>query len=193
MSRDSHRLLFIFLLTIPLLSMGQSRRELKKCIDTYRWRYVQNCVLPADTEDVKKAVAAWFYLDGWSYNSQTDSSVTFSKSMKYMNVDLNQSWEDAWLAHWYSPTRHKYNGIVTVRVGVHDVKHGKDISVVAYTRERWTGENVECLVPHVEPDLRDYLFAALNFEVAVWPQELGEAVDRYNSIQIYPDRRLALR
>ena len=192
MKKTLFRFLFLFLI-VPFFSSGQSRRELKKCIETYKWRYVQNCVFPADTAEMINAVAGWLYLDGWSYNAQTDSSVTFSKSMRYMNVDLNQSWEDEWLAHWYSPTRHRYNGIVTVRVGIHEAKYGKDLSVIAYTRERNGGENVECLVPHVEPELREFIFRALHFEVPIWPEELGAAVDQYNSAQLYPDKRLALR
>jgi hypothetical protein len=48
-------------------------------------------------------------------------------------------------------------------------------------------------MPSIEPLLRDYLFSALDFEVPIWPDELGKAVDRYNITQLYPYRKLALR
>lgn len=191
-----HKSLFktlLFLLLIPLLSQGQNRHELKKCIETYKWQYVQKCVFPADTADMKKAVAAWMYLNDFSYNGQTDSSVTFSRPISYGGVVMDIPWEEQWFYNKFKYLKHKTTGIVTVRVGFQKVKHGMDINVIAYTRDPRSTIYDECYMPVVEPLLREYLFEALDFEVPIWPEELDQAVERYNITQIYPDRKLALR
>ncbi|MFT4526790.1 MAG: hypothetical protein ACI9FU_002158 [Granulosicoccus sp.] len=183
----------LLLLLIPLLSQGQKRHELKKCIETYKWQYVQKCVFPADTSDMKKAVAGWMYLNDFSYNVQTDSSVTFSRPISYGGVVMDIPWEEQWFYNKFNYLKRRTTGIVTVRVGFQEVKHGMDISVIAYTRDPRSTIYDECYMPVVEPLLREYLFAALDFEVPIWPEELGQAVEDYNTSQIYPDRKLALR
>ena len=192
MQKSLLKTLFFFLF-IPLLSQGQNRHELKKCIETYKWQYVQKCVFPADTSDMKKAVAGWMYLNDFSYNAQTDSSVTFSRPISYGGVKMDIPWEERWFHEQFKYLKHKTTGVVTVRIGFHQVKHGMDISVIAYTRSRHDTIYNQCRMPSIEPQLREYLFAALDFQVPIWPEELGLAVEQYNTAQIYPDRKLALR
>ena len=180
-------------LLIPLFSNGQKRYELKKCIETYKWQYVQSCVFPADTAEMMKAVGAWMYLNDFSYNGKTDSSLTFSRPISYGGVVMDIPWEEQWFYNKFKYLKHKTTGIVTVRVGFQKVKHGMDISVIAYTRDPRSTIYDECYMPLVEPLMREYLFAALDFEVPIWPEELDAAVERYNTTQIYPDRKLALR
>lgn len=185
--------ILVILLLVPLFSNAQKRRELKKCIETYKWQYMQRCVFPADAAEMKKAVAGWMFLNDFSYNSQTDSSLTFSRPISYGDVLMDIPWEEQWFYEKFKYIKHKTTGIVTVRVGFHEVKHGMDISLIAYTRHPDSLVYDECYMPVVEPLLREYLFSALDFEVPIWPQALGEAVDQYNTTQIYPDRKLALR
>jgi hypothetical protein len=192
MTKRLLKIIFLFFL-IPFFSYGQKRRELKKCIETYKWQYVQSCVFPADTADMKKAVAAWMFLNDFSYNGQTDSSLTFSRPISYGGVLVDIPWEEQWFYDKFKYLKHKTTGIVTVRVGFYDVKHGMNFNFTAYTRNRNNSFYNECFMPSIEPLLRDYLFSALDFEVPIWPDELGKAVGRYNITQLYPDRKLALR
>ncbi len=191
--RKHLRYISILVVFLPLFTNGQKRQELKKCIETYKWQYIQQCVFPADTPDMKKAVAAWMYLNDFSYNGQTDSSITFSRPISYGGVVMDIPWEEQWFYHKFKYLKHKTTGIVTVRVGFHQVKNGMDISVIAYTRSRHDTIYDECHMPRIEPQLREYLFAALDFQVPIWPEELGLAVEKYNTAQIYTDRKLALK
>ena len=186
-------LVLIVLILLNLSAFSQSRVELKKCIDTYRSQYVQRCIIPAEDEEIRKGIASWMFINDFSFNAQTDSSVTFSRPISYGGVEIDIPWQEQWFCEKFQYQKHKYTGVVTVRVGIHEVKHGKDISVLAMVRKRGSNVYDECRMQHLEPELRDYLFSFLDFEVPIWPESLAEAVDRYNITQIYPDRKLSLR
>jgi hypothetical protein len=134
MNKSKH-FFILFVLIAPLFSVGQTRHDLKKCIQTYRDQFVEQQAIQTNEAALKKQIATYMILDDYDFMTQTDSSVTFSKYNDWgPEVYVEPTWEDAIFMNPYAYFNQTKLGLVTISIGWYYTDDGMDIWAESYFR-----------------------------------------------------------
>lgn len=188
---DMKKSVLLFLLVAPLISLGQKRAELTKCIKTYRSQYIKDLSLQTTEAKLKKQIATYMILDGYDFMTQTDSSITFSRYNEWgQEVYVEPTWEDAIFFDPYDYFNQTKLGLVNITVGWYYKEDGLDIWAESNFRSTAHSEPRTCVMFDLYGPLRNFLFRKLDSRKPDWPEELLIAIDQYNADRENPGRRI---
>ena len=179
------------LLLVGSVSFAQERAILKKCIKSYREQFVEERAIQTEAPDLKKMIATYMILDGFDFQGQTDTSITFSQYNEWgREVYVEPTWDDALFMDPYYYFNQTKLGLVTITIGWYHTKEGMDIWAESNFRAKAYSDPRTCVMFNLYKPLRNYLFRNLDGRQPDWPEELLSAVNSYNAERENPRRRL---